>query len=140
MPVHFFSEQIDFVPSGKIALRKWITAIIHDYRRRCGELNIIFCSDDYLLSLNLQYLQHDYYTDIITFPGDAPGTVVQGDLYISIDRVKDNAQGLGISFLDELHRVIIHGVLHLLGYDDADDQQRGNMRRLEDQALSRLVF
>lgn len=99
-------------------------------------LNIVFCDDEYLLQINKQYLDHDYYTDIISFPmGTNP---IEGDLYISVDRVADNAQSLGIAFLHELHRVIVHGLLHFLGYSDQTDVDKKLMRDKEDHYLQIL--
>jgi len=98
---------------------------------------LVFCSDDYLLELNKKHLQHDYYTDIITFDY-SDEDVISGDLYISLDRVKDNAAGLEIDWLTELRRVMVHGVLHLLGYGDKSPKQKKEMRSAEDAALKKL--
>ncbi len=99
-----------------------------------GDISIVFCSDEYLLEMNRLYLHHDYYTDIITFDlGN--GSAIEGELYISIDRVKDNAINMDVPYLDELHRVIIHGILHLCGYKDKKQQDVLVMRGLEDKYL-----
>lgn len=127
---HFVAEPFDFSESK---VREWLIKIIKLHERRLGELGIIFCSDDYLLSINKNYLGHDYYTDIITFPMDADG--VSGELYISIDRVKENANNFRETFQTELLRVIIHGVLHLMGFGDKSDHDKKEMTRQEDFAL-----
>ena len=95
----------------------------------------MFCSDEYLLRINRDYLQHDYYTDIITFDLSEPGGPVQGEIYISVDRVRDNAKELAVSIQKELHRVIFHGVLHLCGYTDKTKQDQARMRALEEKYL-----
>jgi rRNA maturation RNase YbeY len=104
--------------------------------RSIDSLNIIFCSDDYLLSINRSYLQHDYYTDIITFDlTPFPKSPIQAELYISVDRVKDNARQLGLPYYKELHRVIFHGLLHLLGYKDKSAPDQKKMREMEEKLL-----
>ena len=118
----------------------WIERIaaVHEYR--IAQLTFIFCSDDYLHKLNLEYLHHDTLTDIITFDNADDADVLEGDIFISVDRVADNAKDLTISFRDELHRVMIHGVLHLLGYHDKDLLSQTAMRRKEDYCLSLREF
>ena len=112
----------------------WIEAVIQHHKCSLGALSYIFCSDSYLHRLNVEYLDHDTLTDIITFPyADPP--LVSGDLYISLDRVQDNAQDRSIPFTAELKRVIIHGVLHLCGYGDKTPEEAARMRELEDEAL-----
>ena len=103
-----------------------------------GELGITFGSDDYVLKLNQEYLDHDYYTDIITFDYVEQG-IVSGDIVISIDRVRENAKEFGVSFTEELNRVIIHGVLHLLGYRDTSDEEKTKMREKENYHLEKLA-
>ena len=103
--------------------------------RRLGDISIIFCSDNYILDVNMKYLQHDYFTDIITFDY-CEGSVLSGDLFISIDSVRDNADFYGTEFTDELNRVIVHGLLHLIGYDDHSDSEQKLMRSKEDYYLS----
>jgi rRNA maturation RNase YbeY len=102
-----------------------------------ADINIIFCSDDYLLEINKQYLQHDYYTDIITFDYK-DNNLISSDIFISVDRLKDNAQTLQISFDSELKRIIIHGLLHLCGYEDDTTEKRSNMSLKEDYYLSQI--
>ena len=135
------TNQINFhflCPTFEINQRKiklWIGKIILENKHKTGTINLIFCNDDYLLDLNIKYLAHDYYTDIITFQyHDNP---IEGDLYISIDRVKENASQLKIDYEIELLRVIIHGIFHLLGFQDKDEIQSSKMRHLEDVALKK---
>ena len=112
----FKNENLKFTLRNKTILKKWISATINKEKRKVGDITFIFCSDEYLLHINKQYLQHDTYTDIITFDyseGDS-AQPVSGDIFISIERVKENAEKFSTTFENELHRVIIHGVLHLL--------------------------
>ena len=130
-------EGIDFQLVNEISLSLWIEKTIENEGATLGAVSYIFCSDDYLHQMNIEYLNHDTLTDVITFPyNDNP---IEGDIFISIDRVKDNAQDLNITFSDELHRVMIHGVLHLCGYSDETDEQEAEMRRKEDEYL-KLLF
>ena len=117
----------------------WYTKVSLQEYKELGDVTIIFCSDDYLLEVNREHLEHDYYTDIITFDySDFP--VVSGDLFISVDRVKENATDFNVSFEHELHRVIIHGFLHLCGYFDKTNEDELLMRSKENQALSLMGF
>ena len=111
----FFEEDITFKLKNKKAVRHWITETIKAEGFKLKELTYIFCSDNYLLQINQQYLNHDTYTDIITFDNSEAQKVITGDIFISIDRIRENAVKFNISETDELHRVIIHGALHLLG-------------------------
>lgn len=120
---------------GKLV--SWIQATFSAEDRAYQGLNIIFCNDDFLLRLNKEHLHHDYYTDIITFEYQAEP--IQGELYISIDRVKENAKTQSIPFLNELHRVIIHGVLHLIGYGDKTAEEKDEMRKKEDYYLQQIL-
>lgn len=115
----------------------WITAIISARGGKAGPVNYIFCGDDYLHQMNVEYLDHDTLTDIITFPYEV-FPVVSGDLFISTERVADNAKDLETTYAGELHRVIIHGILHLCGQGDKTVEQAAEMRRLEDWALGLL--
>jgi len=108
---------------------------LQDANAKALSLNFIFCTDEYLLELNRKYLNHDYYTDIITFPYRQHPRPLEADIFISIDRVKENALQGGIAFQDELLRVIIHGVLHLLGFDDHRPEDKARMRKMEDQCI-----
>lgn len=116
------------------ALHEWIVVVILGRGGTPGNINYIFCGDDYLHQMNVEYLGHDTLTDIITFPYEA-FPVVSGDLFISTERVADNARDLSTDYREELHRVIIHGILHLCGQGDKTDEQSAEMRRLEDWAL-----
>jgi rRNA maturation RNase YbeY len=135
-PIQFYSEGIDFQLTREDAVRDWILSVVSGYQQQIYSLSYIFCSDDYLLELNRTHLDHDYLTDILTFPYAAPeeGDLFS-DIYISIDRVQENAQNFQADFSDELHRVMIHGVLHLLGFDDHGEAAQAQMRELEAQAL-----
>lgn len=112
----------------------WLSEVILQERMNLGEVSIIFCSDDYLLDINKKYLDHNYFTDVITFDY-TEGDIVSGDLFISIVRVKDNSEQLGVDFGLELRRIMVHGVLHLLGYVDKSDEERQNMTVLENKYL-----
>jgi probable rRNA maturation factor len=133
--IRFFNEDISFVFPKKRTTSQWIKEIAALENKRVGDLNFIFCSDSHLFTLNQEYLQHDTYTDIITFDYSEEETI-EGDIYISIDRIKENAGNLGIAMNEELFRVIIHGVLHLLGYKDKTKEEKELMREKEDYSLS----
>lgn len=135
--IRYFKEETNFNLKSKSVIRNWIKSVIEERGKSCRDINIIFCSDPYLLQMNKQYLGHDYYTDIITFDY-CEGANVSGDIYISVDTVSANAVEYGQTFEKELHRVIIHGVLHLLGFDDHSDEQIQQMRAAEDAALLQL--
>ncbi len=137
--IDFFTEEggQDLSPELAVKLPAWIAAVIRQRSGQLGTLNYIFCGDDYLLQLNQEYLQHDTLTDIITFPmEEAP--IVSGDIFISTERVADNANDLQVAYQEELCRVMIHGVLHLCGQGDKSPTETAEMRRLEDWALSLL--
>lgn len=136
--INFFVEDIEFALKNKQVLRTWIFDTIQTYQSKAGEINYIFCSDEYLRKINIEYLAHDYYTDIITFDSSEEEGVIAGDMYISIERITDNAQQLQTSFEQELYRVLIHGILHLIGYADDTDENKAEMRVLENKALQRL--
>jgi probable rRNA maturation factor len=135
--IQFHKSQIQFRFSGKAKITKWIEAVIKKEGRKVGSLEFIFCSDEFLLGINKQYLNHDYFTDIITFDY-SEGKAIGGEIYISIDRVRDNAVTMGVTFPVELCRVVIHGVLHLLGYSDKSLAQKRKMRMKEDECLALL--
>lgn len=132
--VHFFNEDVSYVLKDKMKLKNWVKIIIEQHQKSLGEVNFVFCSDEYLHKMNVEYLQHDTLTDIITFDY-CDGNIVSGDLFISIDRVKDNASDLKIKLTDELHRVMIHGVLHLIGFKDKSQQDAATMRSQEEKSL-----
>jgi rRNA maturation RNase YbeY len=116
----------------------WIKQAIQKENHQTGDIFYHFCSDDFLLKINREYLQHDYLTDIITFPLSTQPKIISGEIFISIDRVKENASILRTGFEREFARVLIHGVLHLLGYDDHTDEEKREMRAKEDYYLSLL--
>lgn len=136
--INFISERIKFELKGKSRIKKWITDIIVKEKHEPGTICFVFCSDNYLIGVNKKYLKHNYYTDIITFDYSEHKArkgnkkVLSGDIFISIDRVKENALDLGTQFDDELRRVIIHGVLHLMGYTDKTNVGQKEMREKED--------
>jgi probable rRNA maturation factor len=131
----FFCEDIDFKLPQTQKTKNWIKTISLSEGYKIGELNYIFCSDEYLLDINKQYLQHDYYTDIITFDNSEEEDMLEGDIFVSIDRVKDNAKVLNTEFENELRRVLIHGLLHLIGFEDGSEQLKLKMRAKEDACL-----
>jgi rRNA maturation RNase YbeY len=136
--ISFFTEDISFTLRNKNKLRKWIQVVIGNEKKLPGNLNYIFCSDDYLYKLNKQYLNHDTLTDIITFDLSEKPDEISGEIYISIDRVKENAKKFKVTFYNELHRVMIHGILHLAGYHDKTQEEIIQMRSKEDKCLSLL--
>lgn len=135
--ITFFNEEIEFNLKGKQVLKDWISLVIESEGKKKGDISFIFCDDTYLSEINVQYLKHHTLTDIITFDytADNKGRI-SGDIFISIERVKENAESLKIPFVNELHRVIIHGVLHLLGYKDKNKVDKALMRQKEDYCLS----
>ena len=133
--ISYYFEDTDFVFKGKTRNNKWLRLVAESEIRRIGQISIIFCSDNYILDVNQQYLNHDYFTDIITFDY-CEGDKLSGDLFISVDSVAENALEYGTEFSDELNRVIVHGVLHLIGYDDYDEDDIAQMRSKEDYYLS----
>lgn len=132
--IHFFFQHATTL-RNRGNLKNCIESLFKQEKRSLESLNYVFTSDADLLKINRQYLQHDYYTDIITFDLAAKGQPTQGDVYISVERVKDNARQLGISFYKELHRVIFHGALHLCGYGDKTAKEEKKMREMEDKYL-----
>lgn len=133
--VSYFNEDIKFDFKEKRLTNRWLKLVAESEIRRLGDISIIFCSDNYILDVNMKYLQHDYFTDIITFDY-CEGNTVSGDLFISIDSVRENAAFYGTEFKDELNRVIVHGVLHLIGYDDHSEEDIKEMRAKENYYLS----
>lgn len=132
MPVYFHTEIPDFKVPRAVNTKQWLKTVFDNEAKRQGTLNYIFCDDEKVLSINNQYLKHDYYTDIITFDTSGDDGKVSGDIYISIDRVKDNADEYKVAFDTELRRVLVHGVLHLMGYKDKTKAQIKEMRQKED--------
>ena len=139
--ISFFSEDVEYNIKDKPKVRHWLGATIKaEGFRRVGELNFIFCSDAYLLKINQQYLDHDTYTDIVTFDSSEDEDVIAGDIFISVERTAENATKFGVSERDELHRVIIHGVLHLCGYLDKKKEDKSLMTEKENTYLERRDF
>lgn len=135
--ISFFSEGITFTLKDKQKIRQWILATTqNEGYKRVGELSFVFCSDEYLLEMNKQYLDHDTFTDIVTFDSSEDDSVIAGDIFISIDRIRENAVKFGVTEKDELHRVIIHGVLHLCGYHDKEKEDKLQMTAKEDAYLA----
>lgn len=134
--IHFFTEDTAYKVARKVALKGWMKETIKAEGYKTGEINVILCSDAYLLEINKQYLQHDTYTDIVTFDNSEKAGVIAGDIFISIDRVQENAAKFDVPEHDELHRVIIHGILHLCGYGDKKKQEKTLMSEKEDFYLS----
>ena len=128
--IRYFCEDIRFTYKNKLANNRWLKMVAGSEIRKIGDINIIFCSDNYILDVNMKYLQHDYFTDIITFDY-CEGKVLSGDLFISVDSVRENSIEFGTDFEEELHRVIVHGVLHLIGYDDHTEEDKKVMRQKE---------
>jgi len=136
--IQFASVEIDFELENQDAIALWLTDIAQAESRSLSLLEYVLCSDEYLLAINKEYLNHDYYTDIITFPlQESP---LEATIYISIERVKENAQLYNCKFEDELHRVIAHGLLHLIGHTDKTDEDKKNMRIQENACLDKRTF
>ena len=125
--INFFTEDINYTLKNKTAIKKWIQEMIVGEGYRLHELNFILCSDDYLLRINQAYLKHDYYTDVITFDNSDVHKTIVGDIFISIDRVKENAKQNKATTMDELCRIMAHGTLHLLGYLDKKKKAKQEM-------------
>lgn len=136
--ISFFNEDIAFHLGSEEKVIEWISGVVSEESYEIAELNYIFCSDEHLLAINRKFLNHDFYTDIITFDNSNDPHLIAGDIFISVERVRENAKDLDIDFQHELHRVIIHGVLHLMGYDDKAEDDQQLMRKKEDTCLSLL--
>ena len=135
--IYFFSEGLDFKLVDEEQITSWLTTIIQHEKKTLHSLNIIFCTDQYLHQINVNYLNHDTLTDIITFPyADPP--IIKGELFISLERIKENSNVFKAHFEQELYRVIAHGVLHLCGYGDKTDLEKQQMRSKENEALHLL--
>lgn len=132
----FVSENTDFVLPAKEKNKKWLSAIAKKYGKKISELNYIFCNDEYLLDINVKYLDHDTLTDIITFDNSDGGAFIVSDIFISVERVKENAEEFKVSFETELKRVMAHGLLHILGYKDKTDDDALKMRKAEDESIA----
>ena len=131
--INFYSEN-DFNLEGIPGYENWVKEVISSEGKKAGEISFIFCDDDYLLDINQKYLDHDTYTDIISFDSSV-GNILNGDIFISTERVEENANTYGIGFSEELKRVIIHGVLHFCGYKDKTPEQEQLMREKEEEKM-----
>jgi len=137
LAVNFFAEGVSFKPKQTLKIKAWLKDVAAKEGYQIGTLNYVFCNDEYILETNQQYLQHDYYTDIITFDY-TERKKISGDLVVSIDTVKSNAEMLGVDENQELCRVIVHGVLHLCGYKDKEKAEELIMRDKENYYLSKF--
>jgi len=136
--IYYNNIDSKYIIKEKRKLNNWIKSCITEEGKIIDNISFNLCSDEYILQLNNEALQHDYYTDIITFELNEKDEPIEGDIYISIDRVKDNARTLHIPFINELHRVLIHGVLHLCGYKDNSKKEELLMREKENYYLNKL--
>lgn len=137
--VQFYFEDVNPVKFNQEYLSNLVKKLVTSELKELGDISVIFCSDEYLLKMNEQYLDHDYYTDIITFDY-VENSLISGDLFISIDRVKENGAKFGDSFIKEMYRVVFHGVLHLVGYKDKSSEEKTEMRGKEDFYLNKVDF
>ncbi|REC80542.1 rRNA maturation RNase YbeY [Chryseobacterium elymi] len=133
--IQFFYENLE--ESVNTDYQKWLEDIILSEGKKLGEINYIFCDDEYLLKINQDYLQHDYYTDIITFDY-VKGKTISGEIFVSLQRISDNASTLSKDYEEELKRVLAHGILHLAGYKDKTEAEEKEMRRMEDLYLAKF--
>ena len=140
LPIYFYQQESNYILKQKNILRNWINRTILTEGHQLQILNFIFCSDEYLLKINEQYLHHDTYTDIITFDNSETPNNIAGDIFISIDRIRENAKFFKTTFSNELHRVVIHGTLHLLGYADKTAKAKKLMTEKEDKYLNLREF
>jgi rRNA maturation RNase YbeY len=136
--INFFSEKIRFKLLNAKKTASWIKSVVKKEGCTLNSLNYVFCSDDFLKEINIQYLGHDTYTDIVTFNFNPSKVQIEGEIYISVDRVRDNSKTFKSNLQTEMHRVIIHGVLHLIGYNDKTKREKSLMREKEDSYLSLL--
>ena len=136
MAIQFFFPEQSISLTNRTNLKGFIANLFKTERKKLGGLSYVFCSDDYLLQINRTHLNHNYYTDIITFDLSDSKDIIIGEIYISLDRVRDNAALLGVSLKNELHRVIFHGALHLCGYKDKTNKEEKQMRLAEDRLLA----
>ena len=138
--INLFTEDINYTLKNKTIIKKWIERTIIEEGYRLEELNFILCSDEYLLRINQEYLQHDDYTDVITFDNSEEPKTIVSDIFISIDRIKENAKDFKSTITNELCRIMIHGTLHLLGYLDKTKAAKKEMTAKEDYYLQKLAF
>lgn len=135
--ISFHTEEIDFKVINPIKTKRWLKDVITSEGFELSSINYIFCSDEYLHKINVEYLDHDTLTDIITFDNSEDEELIEGDIFVSIDRIQDNAKDFGNEFQQEFRRVLVHGVLHLCGYLDKSEKDEKQMRMKEDFYLNR---
>jgi rRNA maturation RNase YbeY len=140
IPIYFFKEGIRFRLSKRKEIITWLENVLKKNNCSAANINFIFCTDAYLRKINKKYLHHDYNTDIVTFDNTTEKNKIEGDLFISVDRVKVNAKTYAVSFTDELHRVMVHGILHLMGNCDGTQKEKLIIRSLEDHWLKQRKF
>lgn len=136
MAIQFFDEDSKFKLKDKNQHKRWLKEIAFKEGYQIGELTYIFCTDEYLFNINVEFLNHNTYTDIITFDNSENKNTIEGDIFISIERVKENAQKEAVQFYSELHRVMSHGILHLMGYKDKSKKDINIMREMENKSIS----
>lgn len=131
MSIRFIEEDRKVRVLGRTIAKRWLSEVIRREGKRCGDITYVFCSDKFLLDINMRFLHRDYFTDVISFDYSY-ADLISGDIMISVDRVKENAETLDVSYLDELRRIMVHGLLHLIGYDDTTAESKAVMSALED--------
>lgn len=136
--LHFVTENIDMPPINPARIENWLRRVAAGYGFALGDITYIFCDDARILEVNRQFLQHDYYTDVITFDYTTPGRV-SGDIYMSLDTIRSNADMVGVDYMDEVHRILVHGLLHLTGQGDKTPESKAVMTEKEDKALAMLA-
>lgn len=137
MPIYFHTESVIFSFNKRNLFKKWIRLVVDKHNKNAGSINVIFTSNEYLLSVNKDYLNHNYNTDVITFEYNEEN-IISGDIFVSVEQLRINAESFENPFENELKRVVIHGVLHLLGYKDSSTDEKKEMRIEEDKALALL--
>ena len=140
MAIHFFSEEIRFTLKEKLNRKRWLKKVATNAGFKIKELNYVFCSDEYLYKMNREYLKHDTYTDIITFDNSEKKDDIEGDIFVSIDRVRENAKTHNQEVETEMNRVLAHGMLHLMGYKDKTQEEVALMRLKEDESIKLYVL
>ncbi|MCQ2328342.1 MAG: rRNA maturation RNase YbeY [Paludibacteraceae bacterium] len=133
--LHFVTENIDMPPINPARIENWLRRVAAGYGFALGDITYIFCDDNRILEVNRQFLQHDYYTDVITFDYTTPGRV-SGDIYLSLETIRSNAEMVGVDYMDEVHRILVHGLLHLTGQGDKTPETKAVMTEKEDKALA----
>ena len=140
MAIHFFTEEISFALKEKLNRKRWLTKIATNAGFKIKELNYVFCSEEYLYQMNRNYLKHDTYTDIITFDNSEKKDEIEGDIFVSIDRVRENAKTHNQEVETEMNRVLAHGLLHLMGYKDKTKEEAALMRIKEEESIKLYVL